>query len=181
MLRPLVRTPIGLVGGVSVLLLQLAYEAILLTPDFFKLVVAELAPLFPRVAFELFPLALDDVPVHLRLPLATDSNFTLPHHCGRCQPPWRLTPSTVMWEGKVGVRSERETQMDWNIIEGKWKELKGHAREQWGKLSDDELEEIGGKKDRLVGKLQQKYGYAADEANRRADEWAKHQDEATKT
>src|SRR5665647_2774960 len=73
MLRPLVRTPIGLVGGVSVLLLQLAYEAILLTADFFKLVVGELAPLFPRVAFELFPLALDDVPVHLRLPLATDS------------------------------------------------------------------------------------------------------------
>jgi len=76
--------------------------------------------------------------------------------------------------------------MDWNIIEGKWKELKGHAREQWGKLTDDELEEVGGKKDRLVGKLQQKYGYAADEATRRADEWAKQQDakpqdEATKT
>ena len=75
--------------------------------------------------------------------------------------------------------------MDWNIIEGKWKELKGQAREEWGKLTDDELEEVGGKKDRLVGKLQQKYGYAADEADRRADEWAKHQDtkqqdEATK-
>src|SRR5665648_346594 len=68
--------------------------------------------------------------------------------------------STVMREGRAGVRSERETQMDWNIIEGKWKELKGHAREQWGKLTDDELEEIGGKKDRLVGKLQQKYGYS---------------------
>jgi len=66
--------------------------------------------------------------------------------------------------------------MDWNIIEGKWKELKGNAREQWGKLTDDELEEVGGKKDRLVGKLQQKYGYASDEAARRADEWAKHQD-----
>ena len=66
--------------------------------------------------------------------------------------------------------------MDWNIIEGKWKELKGHAREQWGKLTDDELEEVGGKKDRLVGKLQQKYGYAAGEADRRADEWAKQQD-----
>jgi len=76
----------------------------------------------------------------------------------------------------AGVRSEREMQMDWNIIEGKWKELKGHAREQWGKLTDDELEEVGGKKDRLVGKLQQKYGYAADEADRRADEWAKQQD-----
>ena len=66
--------------------------------------------------------------------------------------------------------------MDWNIIEGKWKELKGHAREEWGKLTHDELEEIGGKKDRLVGKLQQKYGYASDEAARRADQWAKHQD-----
>lgn len=66
--------------------------------------------------------------------------------------------------------------MDWNIVEGKWKELKGHAREKWGKLTDDELEEIGGKKDVLVAKLQQKYGYAADEANKQADEWATHQD-----
>jgi len=76
----------------------------------------------------------------------------------------------------VGVRSEEETKVDWNIIEGRWKELKGHAREEWGKLTDDELEEVGGKKDRLVGKLQQKYGYASDEADRRADEWAKHQE-----
>src|SRR5450756_1339613 len=93
---------------------------------------------------------------------------------------------TVVQDNGVGGRSGRETQMDWNIIEGRWKELKGHAREQWGKLTDDELEEVGGKKDRLVGKLQQKYGYAADEAARRADEWAKQQDakpqdEATKT
>ena len=66
--------------------------------------------------------------------------------------------------------------MDWNIIEGKWKELKGTAREEWGKLTHDELEEIGGKKDRLVAKLQQKYGYASDEADKLADEWAKHQD-----
>jgi uncharacterized protein YjbJ (UPF0337 family) len=84
---------------------------------------------------------------------------------------------TVVEDHGVGGGSGRETQMDWNIIEGKWKELKGHAREQWGKLTDDELEEVGGKKDRLVGKLQQKYGYAADEADRRADEWAKRQDE----
>ncbi len=76
--------------------------------------------------------------------------------------------------------------MDWNIVEGKWNELKGHAREQWGKLTDDELEEVGGKKDVLVAKLQQKYGYATDEAHRQADEWAKRQDakqqdEGTKT
>src|SRR5664280_3258144 len=68
MLRPLVGAPIGLVGGVAVLLLQLAYEAVLFAPDFLKLVIAELAPLFARTAFELFPLALDDVPVHLRPP-----------------------------------------------------------------------------------------------------------------
>jgi uncharacterized protein YjbJ (UPF0337 family) len=81
--------------------------------------------------------------------------------------------------------------MDWNIIEGKWKELKGQAREEWGKLSDDELEEIEGKKDILVGKLKQKYGYASEEAHHRVDEWAKQMDakqqdakqqyEATKT
>ena len=66
--------------------------------------------------------------------------------------------------------------MDRNIIDGKWKELKGYAREEWGKLTKDELGEVGGKKDRLEGKLQQKYGYASDEAARRGDDWAKHQD-----
>lgn len=63
------------------------------------------------------------------------------------------------------------------VIWCKWKELKGRAREEWGDLTDDELEEVAGKKDRLVGKLQQKYGYASDEADRRADEWAKQQGE----
>src|SRR5665648_142381 len=53
-----------LVGGVSVLLLQLADEAILLAPDFLKLVVGKITPLFPRTPFEFLPLALDDVPVH---------------------------------------------------------------------------------------------------------------------
>src|SRR5674476_303732 len=68
MLRPLVRPSIGLVGGVSVLLLQLAHEAIFLAPDLLKLVVGQLAPLFPGMAFEFLPLALEDVPVHLSLP-----------------------------------------------------------------------------------------------------------------
>jgi len=66
--------------------------------------------------------------------------------------------------------------VDRNIIEGKWKELKGRTREEWGKLTHNELKETEGKKDRLVGKLQQKSGYASDEAARRAEEWAKHQD-----
>src|SRR5665811_304399 len=56
----------GLVGRVSVLLLQLADEAILLAPHFLKLVVGKITPLFPRTPFEFLPLALDDVPVHER-------------------------------------------------------------------------------------------------------------------
>ncbi len=66
--------------------------------------------------------------------------------------------------------------MDWNIVEGKWKQLKGRAREQWGDLTDDDLEQIGGSKDRLVGKLQERYGYAKDDAERRVDEWANGQE-----
>lgn len=63
--------------------------------------------------------------------------------------------------------------MNWDQIEGRWTELKGKARASWGKLSDDELEQIAGKKDQIVGKLQQKYGLAHEEAEKQADEWAK--------
>ncbi|MHC1859274.1 CsbD family protein, partial [Escherichia coli] len=51
-------------------------------------------------------------------------------------------------------------------------EMKGKARASWGELTDDELTQIGGKKDQLVGKLQQKYGLEREEAERRADDWA---------
>ena len=70
--------------------------------------------------------------------------------------------------------------MDRNIVGGKWRELKGMARQQWGRLRHDEFAQLGGKKDRMVGRLQQKSGQASDEATRRADEWAKHEDSATK-
>ena len=66
--------------------------------------------------------------------------------------------------------------MNWDIVEGKWKELKGSARAKWGELTDDELEEIAGNKDKLVGKLQQKYGYTRDEADRAVDEWVHERD-----
>lgn len=54
--------------------------------------------------------------------------------------------------------------MNWDTIEGKWDQFKGAVREQWGKLTDDDIEQIGGKKDKLKGKLQEKYGYAKDRA-----------------
>lgn len=61
--------------------------------------------------------------------------------------------------------------MNWDQLEGKWTQLKGSAREQWGKLTDDDITEINGKGEKLVGKLQERYGYAREEAERRANEW----------
>jgi uncharacterized protein YjbJ (UPF0337 family) len=56
--------------------------------------------------------------------------------------------------------------MNWDQIEGKWNETVGRVRETWGRLTDDELEEVRGKRDRLSGLLQQKYGLAKEEAER---------------
>ncbi len=63
--------------------------------------------------------------------------------------------------------------MDWDRIEGSWKQVMGKAREQWGKLTDDDWHQIAGKKDQLVGKVQERYGLSKDEARKQADEWAR--------
>lgn len=60
--------------------------------------------------------------------------------------------------------------INWDIIKGNWNQLKGQARTEWGKITDDEWEQIGGEKDKLVGKLQEHYGWSREEAERRADE-----------
>jgi uncharacterized protein YjbJ (UPF0337 family) len=61
--------------------------------------------------------------------------------------------------------------MDSNILQGMWKQIRGEARQKWGELTDDELEQIGGSVDKLVGKLQEKYGYTRDKAQREADDF----------
>lgn len=61
--------------------------------------------------------------------------------------------------------------MQWDYIEGKWQELRGRAREQWGKLTDDDLDMIAGKRDQLVGILQQRYGKARDEVERQVHDF----------
>jgi uncharacterized protein YjbJ (UPF0337 family) len=61
--------------------------------------------------------------------------------------------------------------MNWDIVQGKWKEMKGEARKQWGKLTDDDWTEIAGEKDKLLGKLQQHYGWSRDEAEKRTDDY----------
>lgn len=59
--------------------------------------------------------------------------------------------------------------MNWDTIKGKWNQLKGDGRKQWGKITDSEWEQIGGEKDKLLGKLQEHYGWSRDEAEREAD------------
>jgi uncharacterized protein YjbJ (UPF0337 family) len=61
--------------------------------------------------------------------------------------------------------------MNWDQIEGTWKQLVGSAKQQWAKLTDDDLTYISGKKDELIGKLQQHYGVSREEAERQADGW----------
>jgi uncharacterized protein YjbJ (UPF0337 family) len=61
--------------------------------------------------------------------------------------------------------------MNWDIIQGKWKQLKGDARKQWGKITDSEWDQLAGNKDKFLGKLQERYGWSKDEAQRRADEY----------
>ena len=59
--------------------------------------------------------------------------------------------------------------MNKDVFEGKWKEMRGHVKEWGGKLTDDDLERVGGKYDRLVGLLQQKYGYTRENAEAEFD------------
>jgi uncharacterized protein YjbJ (UPF0337 family) len=63
--------------------------------------------------------------------------------------------------------------MNWDQVEGKWKQLKGSAKQQWGKLTDDDLEKIAGKRDMLVGRIQERYGIEREEAQKRVDKWVK--------
>lgn len=59
--------------------------------------------------------------------------------------------------------------MNWDQVEGQWKDIKGIAREKWAKLTDDDLEGIAGKKDRLLGKLQTYYGHKKEAAEKEID------------
>jgi len=60
--------------------------------------------------------------------------------------------------------------MNWDRIEGNWKQFKGKAKEKWGQLTDDELDQIAGRKDQLVGKIQERYGWAKDRAEQEVND-----------
>ena len=63
--------------------------------------------------------------------------------------------------------------MNWNQVEGNWKQFSGKVKETWGKLTDDEIDQIAGKRDILLGKVQEKYGIAKEEAEKQIKDWEK--------
>jgi uncharacterized protein YjbJ (UPF0337 family) len=63
--------------------------------------------------------------------------------------------------------------MNWDRIEGKWKQAMGKVKEKWGKLTDDDIQMINGKRDQLVGRIQERYGIAKDVAERQVEEFSR--------
>ena len=61
--------------------------------------------------------------------------------------------------------------MNWDRVEGNWKEFKGKAKQKWGNLTDDDLTAIEGRRDELEGRLQKRYGYAKDKVRAEVDSW----------
>ena len=74
------------------------------------------------------------------------------------------------------VDQRKDAKMDWNRVEGNWKQVKGKVKEQWGKLTDDDLTTINGRRDQLEGKIQERYGYAKDQVRQEVDDWYSAQD-----
>jgi uncharacterized protein YjbJ (UPF0337 family) len=63
--------------------------------------------------------------------------------------------------------------MNWDQVEGKWRQYKGQVREKWGELTDDDVHVISGKREELIGKIQERYGYAKDRAAKEVDSFVK--------
>jgi len=69
----------------------------------------------------------------------------------------------------------QEDTMNWDQAKGNWKQIKGKVKEKWGQLTDDELDEIEGKRDQLLGKIQKQYGISREEAENQVKNWESQQ------
>jgi uncharacterized protein YjbJ (UPF0337 family) len=76
---------------------------------------------------------------------------------------------------RTGVIQKLESTMDWNRVEGNWKQVKGKVKEKWGKLTDDDLDVVAGRRDQLEGKIQERYGIAKDQVRKDLDNWVNSQ------
>lgn len=68
------------------------------------------------------------------------------------------------WQFRQAGSEQKELDMNWDIVKGNWKQVRGQVQAQWGKLTDDHLDVIAGKRDELLGKIQESYGITKDEA-----------------
>jgi len=82
----------------------------------------------------------------------------------------------VVGEQHLDPRHKKGAAMNKDILAGKWKEMKGRVKEQWGKITDDELDRAEGKADQMVGLLQQRYGYSKERAQEEYDRFMKNQE-----
>src|SRR5262249_11384013 len=77
--------------------------------------------------------------------------------------------------GCEDIHLEKGSIMNWDQVEGKWRQMTGSIKQQWGKLTDDDLDYINGKRDEFLGRLQQRYGIAREEAQKQLDRWMSEQ------
>lgn len=76
----------------------------------------------------------------------------------------RFRHNMLDWQFRQSGPEPQEMDMNWDTVEGNWKQFKGKVKAQWGKLTDDHLDVIAGKRDELLGKIQEAYGITKDEA-----------------
>jgi len=69
------------------------------------------------------------------------------------------------------MQTVEDERMDWNRVEGNWKQVKGKVKEKWGQLTEDDLNVINGRRDQLEGKIQERYGLAKDQVRQDVDNW----------
>jgi uncharacterized protein YjbJ (UPF0337 family) len=68
--------------------------------------------------------------------------------------------------------------MNWDRIEGSWKQVTGRAKQQWGKLTNDDFDVVAGRREQLAGKIQERYGVAKDEAEKQIAAWEAKADDS---
>jgi uncharacterized protein YjbJ (UPF0337 family) len=76
------------------------------------------------------------------------------------------------WPAATTTTMQKEFRMNWDRVEGNWKQFSGKVKEKWGKLTDDDLDVINGKREQLEGKIQERYGYGKDQAKKELDDWS---------
>jgi uncharacterized protein YjbJ (UPF0337 family)/uncharacterized membrane protein YtjA (UPF0391 family) len=73
------------------------------------------------------------------------------------------------------AQHNRRANMNWDRIEGNWKQFSGKVKEKWGQLTDDDMTAINGRREQLEGKLQERYGYGKEQVRKEVDDWLGHQ------